>query len=199
MPSLSSRWRVPSGNSTTRAYWYSVSASSITRPSPEPFVVPTGTSISAAIATGTSAHRGRRPSAATAAVISANVRNVRWVPTSGISSSAAANVPSSEPTVEIAYMRPATSPESSTECIFSRSAHGGTDPSISTGTATSTSTPNRQPAKAPTEYSSNASTLNVRNGWETNGTSAISTDAASTVAHRAPSVGRRSAIRPPNQ
>src|SRR3954470_6424241 len=199
MPSLSSRRRVPSGNSTTRAYWYSVSASSITRPSPEPFVVPTGTSISAAIASGTSAQRGRRPSAATAAVISANVRNVRWVPTSGISSSDAANVPSSEPTVEIAYIRPAISPESSAACILSRIAHGETEPSISTGTATSTSTPNSEPANVPTEYWSKASTLSDRNGPATNGTSAISTEATSTVAQRAGRLVRRSAIRPPNQ
>src|ERR1044072_841574 len=191
MPSLSSSRRVPSGNCTTRAYWYSVAASSITRPSSEPLVVPTGTNISATIASGTSAQRGRSPSAATAAVISAKVRNVRCVPTSGISRSAAANVPSSEPTVLIAYIRPAVSPESSTVCIFSRSAHGDTEPSISTGTATSTRTPNSDPAKAPTEYSSNASTLSVRNGGDTNGTSAISPDAARTVAHRADRGGGR--------
>ena len=83
--------------------------------------------------------------------MSAKTRNVRWVPTSGISSSAAANVPSSEPTVEMAYIRPAIWPESSTECIFRRIAHGDTVPIISTGTATSTSTPNSEPAKAPTE------------------------------------------------
>src|ERR1051325_8840491 len=195
-PSLSSSRRSPSGYSTTRAYWYSVSASWITRASDEPLTVPTGTNISPAITSGTSAQRGRRPSAATAAVISANVRNVRCVPTSGISSSAAANVPSSEPTVLIAYIRPAISPESSTASIFSRIPHGDTEPSISTGTATSTSTPNNEPAKAPIEYSSNASTLSRRNGCDTKGTSAISADAASTVAHSAGSVGRRSAIRP---
>ena len=161
--------------------------------------MPTGTAISAAIASGTSAQRGRSPSVATAAVISANVRNVRWVPTSGISSSEAANVPSSEPTVEIAYMRPAISPESSTVRIFSRIAHGDTEPSISTGTATSTRTPNSDPANAPIEYWSNASTLSDRNGSATNGTSAISADATSTVAHSAGRFGRRSAIRPPNQ
>ena len=149
--------------------------------SAEPLTVPTGTAISAAMASGTSAHRGRRPSAATAAVISAKMRNVRWVPTSGISSSEAANVPSSEPTVEIAYIRPAISPESSTARIFSRIAHGDTAPSISTGTATSTRTPNSEPANAPIEYSSNASTLSDRNGPATNGTSASSTEATSTA------------------
>src|SRR3954471_20966867 len=198
-PSLSSSRRAPSGYSTTRAYWYSVSASWITRASAEPLTVPTGTSISPAIASGTSAQRRRSPSAAAAAVISANVRNVRCVPTSGISSSAAANVPSSDPTVLIAYIRPAISPESSTACIFRRIAHGDTDPSISTGTATSTSTPNSEPANVPTEYWSKASTLSDRNGPATNGTSAISTDATSTVAHSAGRFGRRSAIRPPNQ
>ena len=76
---------------------------------------------------------------------------MRCVPISGISSSEAANVPTSEPTVEIAYMRPAVCPESSTACSFRRIAHGDTVPIISTGTATSTSTPNSEPAKAPTE------------------------------------------------
>src|SRR3954469_5959704 len=198
-PSLSSSRRVPSGYWTTRAYWYSVSASVSTLPLWEPLTVPPRTAISAAMASGTSAPRRRSPSAATAAVISANVRNVRWVPTSGISSSAAANVPSSEPTVEIAYIRPAISPESSTACIFSRIAHGDTEPSISTGTATSTSTPNSEPANVPTEYWSKASTLSDRNGPATNGTSAISTEATRTVAHSAGRFGRRSAIRPPNQ
>ena len=121
------------------------------------------------------------------------------MPTSGISSSEAAKVPSSEPTVEIAYMRPAIWPESSTACIFRRIAHGEVAPIISTGTATSTSTPNSEPAKAPIEYESNASTLSDRNGSATNGIAANSTEAASTVAHSARRVGWRSAIRPPNQ
>ena len=53
-PSFSSSAREPSGNSITRAYWYSVSASWITRPAPSvsAFSVPTGSAISAAIATG---------------------------------------------------------------------------------------------------------------------------------------------------
>ena len=100
-------------------------------------------------------------------------------------------MPSSEPTVEIAYMRPAISPESSTVRIFSRIAHGDTEPSISTGTATSTSTPNSEPANAPTEYWSNASTLSDRNGSATNGTSAISTDGDE---HRR---AQRRQVRPP--
>ena len=60
-------------------------------------------------------------------------------------------MPSSEPTVEMAYIRPAIWPESSMACIFRRIAHGDTVPIIRTGTATSTSTPNSEPAKAPTE------------------------------------------------
>ena len=72
-------------------------------------------------------------------------------------------------------------------------------PIISTGTATSTSTPNSEPANAPIEYESKASTLSDRNGSATNGIAANSTEAASTVPHRALSVGWRSAIRPPNQ
>src|SRR5688500_14697318 len=171
----------------------------MTLPSSEPLTVPTGTTSSAAIAAGTSAQRGRSPSAATVDVISANVRNVRWVPISGMSSSEAANVPSNEPTVEIAYMRPAIWPESSTACILSRIAQGETVPIIRTGTATSTSTPNSEPANDPTEYESNASTLSDRNGSATNGISANSAEATTTVPHSARRLGCRSAIRPPNQ
>ena len=108
-------------------------------------------------------------------------------------------MPTSEPTVEIAYIRPAVCPESSIRSSLRRIAHGDTAPSISTGTATSTSTPNSEPANAPTEYSSNASTLSDRNGSATIGTSASSTEAASTSAHSERTFGRRSAIRPPNQ
>src|SRR2546423_1307954 len=45
------------------------------------------------------------PSAATTARAKANTRNVRRVPANGIRSSAAANVPTSEPAVEIATTR----------------------------------------------------------------------------------------------
>ena len=78
------------------------------------------------------------------------------MPTSGISSSADRNVPSSEPTVEIAYIRPAVSPESSILSSLSRIAHGDTAPSISTGIATSASTPSSEPKPAPRDRSSNA-------------------------------------------
>ena len=108
-------------------------------------------------------------------------------------------MPSSEPTVEIAYMRPAVWPESSMLSSFRRIAHGDTAPSISTGMATSASTPSSEPKPAPSETSSNASTLMLRNGCATIGTSASSTEATSTSRHSAPISGRRSAIRPPNQ
>ena len=127
------------------------------------------------------------------------MRNVRCVPRSGISSSEALNVPSSEPTVEIAYIRPAVSPESSTRSSLSRIAHGETAPSISTGTATSASTPNSEPAKPPIETLSNASTESDSSGCARNGTSASRTDDASTSRHRPSMCGWRSASRPPNQ
>ena len=161
--------------------------------------MPTGTANSAATPSGTSHQRRGSPSAATIASASAKVRNVRWVPASGISSSAERNVPSSEPTVEIAYMRPAVWPESSTRWSLRRIAHGDTAPSISTGTATSASTPSKEPKPAPSDTLSNASTLSERNGWATIGTSASRAEATSTSRHSAPRSGRRSAIRPPNQ
>ncbi len=89
----------------------------MTLPSPaSAFSVPTGTAISAAIATGASAQRrtGRSPQTATTAITSAKIRKVRRVPTSGISTSAEPSVPTSDPAVEIAYRRPATVPASST-------------------------------------------------------------------------------------
>ena len=105
-PSLSSRTRSPSGSSITRAYWYSVSRSQITLPSAvTDFVAPTGMTISSAIPAATAAPRPhRRPSAGstTRARARAKIRKVRWVPTSGISSSDARKVPVSEPMVPIA-------------------------------------------------------------------------------------------------
>ena len=108
-------------------------------------------------------------------------------------------MPTSEPTVEIAYMRPAISPESSTACSFSRIAHGETAPSISTGIATSASTPNSEPANVPIEIESNASTLSDRNGLATIGTRPRISEAASTSRHSPRRCGWRSASRPPNQ
>ena len=125
--------------------------------------------------------------------------NVRWVPSSGISSSAAANVPISEPTVDSAYRRPAVRPESSTDATRSRIAHGATAPSTSTGTATSASTPISEPTAAPTWISSNASTETSRNGCATSGTTATIAAPTSTHRHSAWIVGRRSAIDPPTQ
>ena len=46
--------------------------------------------------------------------------NVRWVPIVGISSKAARKVPSSEPTVEIAYRLPIVRPVSVTRSTLSR-------------------------------------------------------------------------------
>ena len=191
--------RSPPAWSITRAYWYSVSVSWMTLPSPEALTVPIGSASSAATPSGTSAQRRPRPSVATTASASAKTRNVRCVPTSGISSSADRNVPSSEPTVEIAYIRPAVSPESSICSSLSRIAHGETAPSISTGIATSASTPSSEPKPAPKDTSSKASTLSDRNGWATIGTSPSSTLATSTSRHSERMSGRRSAIRPPNQ
>ena len=125
LPSLSSSvTRRRSGTRPRARTGTSVSASSITRPvARSPSSCPTGTAISAAIAERDErATRGRRPSAADRGG-DQRERQERALGARPAGSAAArrANVPSSEPTVEIAYMRPATSPESSTECIFSRS------------------------------------------------------------------------------
>ena len=130
---------------------------------------------------------------------SAKTRNVRWVPTSGISSSADEERADERADVEMAYIRPAVSPESSTACSFSRIAHGDTAPSSSTGMATSASTPNSEPANVPMLSESNASTLSSRNGPATIGTSASSSEATTTSRHRPRRCGWRSARRPPNQ
>jgi hypothetical protein len=73
---------------------------------------------------GASAQRptGRSPQTATSAIASAKIRNVRRVPTSGISSSEDSRVPAREPAVDTAYSRPATVPASSTFVTASRSA-----------------------------------------------------------------------------
>ena len=76
---------------------------------------------------------------------------MRCVPIASIAHSDTKNTPTSEPTVEIAYSRPATAPDSSTVASFSRVAHGETAPSSSSGTATSTSVPNSDAVNAPTD------------------------------------------------
>ena len=138
------------------------------------------------------------PGTATTASASANTMNVRWVPISGISSSAARNVPTSEPTVEIAYSPPVVRPVSARLSTINRFAYGATVPSSATGTATSTSTATREPRNAPTESEPRACTERRRNGPETNGTIASSTPAASTITHSPRMSARRSAIRPPS-
>ena len=183
----------------TRAYWYSVSASSTTRPFSAAFTVPFGSAISTASTSGTTSQRRGSAGTATSAHSSAKVWNVRCVPTSGISSSEEANVPTSDPTVEIAYIRPAVSPDPSTLRNFNRIAHGDTAPNNNTGAATNTNTPNNDPANAPTDTRSNASTDNDRNGSATTGTNPNNTDATTTNPHNDRKSGRRSANRPPNQ
>src|SRR3954454_18135879 len=200
-PSLSSSRRSPSDSSMTRAYWYSVSRSQITLPElVADFVVPTGTTSRPAMTTLTTTpgtHWRPRPGTATRASTSANSRNVRCVPTTGISSRAARKVPVSEPIVPMAYSRPATRPASSTWSTFRRTAYGETMPSSSTGTAISTPTPSRDPTNRPPESSSNAVTDRCRNGPLTNGTSASIADAHTTHHERPRIVGLRSASRPP--
>ncbi len=64
----------------------------------------------------------RTPPTATTAQSSPKKMKVRRVPMSGIRASAEAKVPARLPAVEIAYMRPATDPLSSTVLTASRTA-----------------------------------------------------------------------------
>ena len=64
--------------------------------------------------------RSRRPGTDTTASDRAKTMKVRWVPIVGMSSSAARNVPTSEPTVEIAYRLPMVRPVSLTLRTLSR-------------------------------------------------------------------------------
>ena len=127
-----------------------VSVSWITRPWPRP-----PRSLPAGIAkqrrrraSGTSQQRHRRSPAPRRARARARTRGTcAGCRASGISSSAARNVPTSEPTVEIAYMRPAVCARSPRRSRASGgSPTGATAPSIITGIATSTSTPSSEPA-----------------------------------------------------
>src|SRR5688572_21522081 len=130
---------------------------------------------------------------------SANARNVRRVPTSGIKSSADTSVPNRLPAVDSAYSRPATWPACSTLSTASRRAHGETAPKSSTGTATRTSTATSEPKKAPAEISSSASTATSSSGSAANGTTASSAAAARVTRQRPRIVGLRSAHFPPSQ
>ncbi len=91
---------------STRAYWYSVSFSQITlSPFGPGLSVPSGIAISASTTTGTTSAGTRNrasPGSAASASRTAKTRKVRRVPANGISRSAAAKVPTSDPNVEIA-------------------------------------------------------------------------------------------------
>ena len=78
-------------------------------------------------------------------------------------------MPTRLPIVEIAYIRPATVPLSSTRSTASRIAYGDAAPSSITGGATSTETATSDPMNAPAETCSSASTETSRNGSATNG------------------------------
>ena len=102
---------------TTRAYWYSVSVSWMTRApaSVSPFTVPSGRTsrIGEHARVPSSRRLLRQPPHGDASTSTRPKRmNVRRVPMSGMNSSAEVNVPSSEPTVEIAYRRPEIVPAS---------------------------------------------------------------------------------------
>ncbi len=99
----------------------------------------------------------------------------------GISTSAASIVPSSEPTVEIAYRRPAVRPECSTSGSASLIAHGEQVPSSTTGIAIRKRTPTSEPTKAPAEISSRASVETSKKGRAAKGTIASSAAAAATT------------------
>ena len=121
-PSFSSSRRAPSGRSTTRAYWYWVSLSQITRPSPVSFSVADGQQQQRRRRRAGRPRRGagRPEQRATSPSAAAKTRKVRRVPANGISSSAARNTPARLPSVEIAYSRPLTRPASSTDVTVRR-------------------------------------------------------------------------------
>ena len=161
--------------------------------------VPTGIASAAAIRAATGANRMPMPATAVAPMTRAKTRNVRWVPRKGIRTSEETIVPVSEPAVEIAYSRPEILPACSTSGTARRSAYGEAAPSSITGTATRTRTASSEPANAPAEIESRASTETSKKGRARNGTIASSTAAARTILQSARSDGSRSARRPPNQ
>ena len=77
--------------------------------------------------------------------------SVRCVPTKGIATIAARNVPTMLPIVDNAYRRPATVPARSTVVSPSRTANGLTAPSNVTGTAKRASAATNEPTTAPTD------------------------------------------------
>ena len=130
----------------------------------------------------------------TAASSAAQIRNVQLVPTSGISASAAAKLPTSPPAVDSAYSRPVASPAPATVRTRSRIAQGDSAPSTSTGGATSTSSASSEPGELSSE-----SSVAPSSGIATSGISATS-PAPSSAARAMPGVcGCRSASRPPSQ
>ena len=188
-------------SSTTRAYWYSVSASWITRaPSSAPLTVPTGTAISAAIASGTSAPPPPQPERRD------RRRDQRERQERALRADQRDQQQRGEERAEQrADRRDRVHPPGHLARVLDRAASSAGSP---TATPSRASAPAPRPARARRTASPRTRRPSTRrtprrdsdrNGSATNGTSAISTDAASTVAHSARRVGWRSAIRPPNQ
>ena len=101
--------------------------------------------------------------------------------------------------VDRAYMRPDTSPASSTVRTPRRTANGEAIPSSVTGTEKSSMTAKNEPRNAPTDVLANALTAADRNGWAMNGSTAMA--AAAISISRAITVieGWQSATRPPTK
>ena len=86
--------------------------------------------------------------------------------------------------VEIAYIRPATVPLSSTRSTASRIAYGDAAPSSINGGATSTVTATSDPMNAPADTLSSASTEMSRKGSATKGIAHTASAATSTSTQR---------------
>ena len=162
-------------------------------------IAPGGSASSAATATVASCQRGPSISAAAKTSSAAVAIIVRCVPTTGIATRAAPNVPRMLPIVESPYSRPATVPAVSTVGSASRIANGLTAPSSVTGTANSSSAARNEPTTAPIDAASSSRTVAPRNGRATNGITATANPATRTILPSSLASGRRSASRPPNQ
>jgi len=163
------------------------------------FTSPGGSAMSPMITT-LAASAGRRNNGMdTRATSSAAISSVRCVPTPGISSSAAPNVPMMAPTVAIDESRPLVRPARSMAVIDRRNANGDAMPISVTGTEKSSSVDTNEPTTTPMLTAANPWSARFRNGRAMNGSTAVASEPRTRMTPSARGVGCRSAIRPPSQ
>ncbi len=135
----------------------------------------------------------------TSATSNAAMRRVRCVPTPGMSTSAAPNVPTMAPTVASDESRPLVRPARLMSVIARRRANGEAMPISVTGMEKSSRVDTKDPTTTPMLTAAKPCNARLRNGRATKGRAAVQTAPSTRISPSTRGVGCRSAILPPSQ